>query len=531
MGQEISLEGSTEYSLKTPNGIFKGLTIRDPLTGKALCHRFSGIRYALPLTKRWCKFSPIPDDYDYSSKEYKEFSAICPQPEVEGRSSYMNHGEFGDEDCAYLNIWVPASTNLNLSETNLPVLFYIHGGWLQYGDASQRAMYDPRTLQSAFEKNFIIVSPAYRLNSIGFLSTKHLADEGYNFGFWDQRTALEWTARFIKHFGGDANKITVAGLSAGSYSTFFQLAYEIYHPDELQLIKQVALFSNCLIIQPKSLEEVEPQFEEYVEALGLDTSLPGPELISKLRSLDLKLLMEAILKLKMHTFRAVTDHDFVSPTLLKDIYSGEYGAKIALKGIRLLIGEVDNEPVMYSYLNTPKTKDDLPVELENYYPKLAVKPLLEIYGNNITDGESLRIAFGDALGASQIYVSLRGFLHNCLKKTPNFKDHVFRYRMSYLPKYVRDQLDEAGIKGIMHSNDQFVWFFASAECLSTEEQSTIKSFLMPYIDFMCLDSVDWGTSNITEYKYFSSEGKVTTVTDPFWEDLIEISEKLYLLQL
>lgn len=64
----------------------------------------------------------------------------------------------------------------------------------------------------------IIVAPAYRLNVFGFIASKELQDEAArsgeaagNLGFWDQRTALEWTAENIGYFGGNAKNITVAG--------------------------------------------------------------------------------------------------------------------------------------------------------------------------------------------------------------------------------------------------------------------------------------------------------------------------------
>lgn len=66
----------------------------------------------------------------------------------------------------------------------------------------------------------IIVAPAYRLNMFGFIASKELQDEAAksgevagNLGFWDQRTALEWTAKNIAYFDGDAGNITVAGMS------------------------------------------------------------------------------------------------------------------------------------------------------------------------------------------------------------------------------------------------------------------------------------------------------------------------------
>ena len=72
----------------------------------------------------------------------------------------------------------------------------------------------------------IVVMPAYRVNMFGFLAGKELegeatADDEHagNMGFWDQRTALEWTARIIRDFNGDVSNITVSGYSAGKPTT------------------------------------------------------------------------------------------------------------------------------------------------------------------------------------------------------------------------------------------------------------------------------------------------------------------------
>lgn len=68
----------------------------------------------------------------------------------------------------------------------------------------------------------IIVCPAYRVNLFGFIASRELQREAEanrepvgNFGFWDQRLALEWTYTNISYFGGDAGNITVGGYSAG----------------------------------------------------------------------------------------------------------------------------------------------------------------------------------------------------------------------------------------------------------------------------------------------------------------------------
>lgn len=93
---------------------------------------------------------------------------------------------------------------------------------MQWGSANDRPeAIAPLMSETRFEA--IIVAPAYRLNVFGFIAGKELQDEAAksgeaagNLGFWDQRIALEWTAKNIGHFDGDAENITVAGKGTSS---------------------------------------------------------------------------------------------------------------------------------------------------------------------------------------------------------------------------------------------------------------------------------------------------------------------------
>lgn len=123
-----------------------------------------------------------------------------------------------DEDCLQLNIWTPAG---NAPQDGWPCYFYIHGGWLQFGTANTPDV-ALAPLLSETDFKCMIVMPAYRLNAFGFIASHELEVEAEkngetvgNMGFWDQRTALEWTSRYIHLFGGDPNNITVGGYSAG----------------------------------------------------------------------------------------------------------------------------------------------------------------------------------------------------------------------------------------------------------------------------------------------------------------------------
>ena len=111
----------------------------------------------------------------------------------------------GDEDCLYLNVYVPA-----YRDKPLPVLFIIHGGAFQFGSGST----GPGFLM---DKDVIMVSVNYRLGIFGFLSTE---DENVlgNMGLKDQSLALRWVAENIENFGGDPKRITLMGISAGAAS-------------------------------------------------------------------------------------------------------------------------------------------------------------------------------------------------------------------------------------------------------------------------------------------------------------------------
>jgi carboxylesterase type B len=97
-----------------------------------------------------------------------------------------------------------------------PVIVWLHGGWVQSGNAMVDPRHHPHELisKNGFGLNAVVVAPAYRVNVFGFLGA---SEEGLggNWGFWDQRCALEWVAEHIKYFGGDPENVTLGGVSAG----------------------------------------------------------------------------------------------------------------------------------------------------------------------------------------------------------------------------------------------------------------------------------------------------------------------------
>lgn len=168
---------------------------------------YKGIPFAAPPVGelRWKAPQPVvPWDGILDATDY----APCP----------MQHGNnpYGySEDCLYLNIWSPAES----PKDKLPVLVWIYGGGFGGGGTA-----DPVTDGTDLAREGVImVSIAYRVGKIGFLAHPELSAESPdgvsgNYGIQDQIAALRWIQKNISAFGGDPEKVTVFGESAGGIS-------------------------------------------------------------------------------------------------------------------------------------------------------------------------------------------------------------------------------------------------------------------------------------------------------------------------
>ncbi|KAG0672537.1 hypothetical protein C6P40_003565 [Pichia californica] len=534
----VPVDGCPTFEVTIPNqGTLTGFTLKNPQNGNHTVHRFAKVPYALLSEERYSLPKSIPETFDYTG-EYKFFGLKCPQPVYESKQLKYPKSP-SDEYIQYSNIWVPSS-NKYKPKNGWPVLIYIHGGWLQFGNPNND-FYDTVELMDDenFTDKYIFVTIGYRLNIFGFLTCSELIKENSkntNMGFWDQREAIKWVHKYIKYFGGDPEKITLGGLSAGSYSTFFQLAYEAYNPNEQQIIKQVVLNSNMIFSQPKSIAECEDQYKEVINKLGIN-HLNSKDQLAKLRSYSYEFIEEFLPKLELHTFRAVTDNHFINSSILKDIQSGEFSKLLTKKNIRILHGEVDNEGYLYSLLDPPISFDDLATQIENYYPKQIVPILLKTYKvKEKIDLESSNVMkqfanlFGQIISDGQVYCSTRGFINNLIKNGFPVKSY-FRYRISYRGKWM-DKYLEPQLK-VTHGFDKAVWFYTLRAGFTNDEKSNLEIFLKPYFDFLNFKEYikDWDTSDAKKIRWFKDNGSISYEDDPDWKWGIEVADKVYKVQL
>lgn len=184
---------------------------------------FKGIPYAAPPVGELRWRVPLPPLKWEGVKMADKFGPIACQPvpgsnpeEFWTREIHPTGPEFEmSEDCLYLNVYTIARTG----DEKLPVLIYIHGGGFR-GGYPYEVEFD---WEHMAKKGIVVVSIAYRLGVLGFLAHPWLSAEAPdeakgNYGTLDQLAALRWVKRNIAVFGGDPDKITIAGQSAGAMS-------------------------------------------------------------------------------------------------------------------------------------------------------------------------------------------------------------------------------------------------------------------------------------------------------------------------
>jgi len=245
---------------------------------EGMADAFLGIPYARPPVGdlRWQP--PAPPAVWQTPLDASAFSSPCPQP-----SDALGQGQpgapvvtVGDEDCLYLNVWRPS----NPTGSPLPVLVFIHGGGNFAGSAadtigiflnttSTTPIYDGAKLSAL--SNIIVVTLNYRLGPLGYLNTPVLASASPtgtagNYGILDQIAALKWVRDNIAAFGGDPDRVLVAGQSGGARDTCVLLA----SPQATGLFSRVAMHSGPCSVQTAS--EADGRAQLLLDELGCSTA-------------------------------------------------------------------------------------------------------------------------------------------------------------------------------------------------------------------------------------------------------------------
>jgi len=172
---------------------------------------YKGIPFAAPPVGdlRWK--APQPAKHWGGIRKADKFPAQCSQL---GPPLPTMPEEPTSEDCLYLNLWAPATH----TKSKLPVMVFFYGGAFRHGSAST-PLYASGGLTKA--TGIILVNVNYRVGPLGFLAHPALSAESLhhvsgNYALLDAIAGLQWVKRNVSAFGGDPNRVTIFGQSAGS---------------------------------------------------------------------------------------------------------------------------------------------------------------------------------------------------------------------------------------------------------------------------------------------------------------------------
>lgn len=190
-----------ELVIQAPAGAFLGLFDEE-------ARSWRGMRYAeAPKGDlRWR--APVPVAPREALVDATRFGPACPQPV--NQAVAMRADARYDEDCLSINVWSPREVT-----APLPVMVWLHGGAYTYGSSCQ-PVYNGARL--AANGDVVVVSLNYRLGVFGFLDLTRTGEPGDfdgNLALRDVLCALQWVQANIAAFGGDPDRVTVFGESAG----------------------------------------------------------------------------------------------------------------------------------------------------------------------------------------------------------------------------------------------------------------------------------------------------------------------------
>lgn len=173
-------------------------------------------------------------------KSAEQYGPQCTQPLVFCQSAPSSCNTEMSEDCLTLNVYTPPRAKSKARGHKYSVLVWIHGGFYQAYTAGS-PYFNGLALASA--ARIIVVTFNYRLGALGFLKIPGVETTG-NYGFYDQRLALQWVQDNIHYFGGNPNEVTVGGESAGAHAT-------LYH---MMTAGSKCLFQRAIALSPPGVE-------------------------------------------------------------------------------------------------------------------------------------------------------------------------------------------------------------------------------------------------------------------------------------
>ncbi|XP_031196980.1 acylcarnitine hydrolase [Mastomys coucha] len=396
---------------------------------KAGIHTFLGIPFAKPPVGS-LRFAPPEAPEPWSGvRDGTSQPAICLQnhdmlselglPDMKRMLSSFSMSE----DCLYLNIYTPAHAQ---EGSNLPVMVWIHGGALVIGMAS---MFDG-SLLTAIE-DLVVVTIQYRLGVLGFFSTGDEHARG-NWGYLDQVAALRWVQQNIAHFGGNPDRVTIFGESAGGTS----VSSHVVSPMSQGLFHGAIMESGVALL-PDLISDTSDMVSTTVTKLSGCEATDSEALVRCLRGKSEAEILAINKVFKMipavvdgkffprHPKELLASEDFHPVPSIIGVNSDEYGWTI---------------PLIMGSAQTIKgiTQENLQTVMKDTTAQMMLPPecgnlLMEEYMGNTEDPQTLQIQFTEMMGDFMFVMPALQVAHFQRSHAP-----VYFYEFQHPPSFFKD---------------------------------------------------------------------------------------------
>jgi para-nitrobenzyl esterase len=235
--------------VRTTSGLVRGL-------GTEGGYAFLGVPYAAPPVGPLRFAPPVPPRRWRGVRDATRFGPTAPQSTR--TTPLVKPTIIEGDDCLHVNVHTP-----DLGPARLPVLVWIHGGGMVMGCNADAWIQGARL--SA--RGIVVVSINYRLGVDGFLP---LPDAGANRAVLDWRAALAWVQDNVAGFGGDPDRVTIGGQSAGSAACLTLLADARHHQAFRRVVAMSGVPWNLV-----DLATAEARADELADRVGVDRTAAG----------------------------------------------------------------------------------------------------------------------------------------------------------------------------------------------------------------------------------------------------------------
>jgi carboxylesterase type B len=218
--------------------------------------------------------------------------------------------------CLQVNVTVPKDhLEKAAGGEQLPVFVWVHGGGLSFGSNNWPQYNLNRFVERSVETGNPVIGVAinYRVGILGFLASTELGIDG-NFGYKDQVVAFQWIKKHIAGFGGDPNRITASGESAGGISLSTLLCVDTGR--EALFEKVVVMSGDATLRKSRVRSWHDMMYQDQLKLLSLD-HLDAEKRKMQLRDLD---PMELVNKLPIaQHYCACVDGKFLKENISLDL--------------------------------------------------------------------------------------------------------------------------------------------------------------------------------------------------------------------